>query len=242
MKSISTENSKSKSDDKEKANSVSSGTLHMQPLRSAEEAVTEALRIAIHNGDLKPGQRLSQADLAEQLGVSRIPLRDALRRLEAEALVKMDGRRGTWVSALSIDAVKEIYEIRIMLEERCAKHAVENMQDEDMARVLELFDEMDRAEAEPEGNGFSARREFYAQFYDCAQRPMMRDQILLMRDNVGRYHRFKDHSHAHHDHAEFRDAIVKRDGKHASAVLKRHLEDARDDLLADMQARLESDE
>jgi DNA-binding GntR family transcriptional regulator len=241
MKTISKESNKSNSDDKANS-SVSSGTLHMQPLRSAEEAVTEALRIAIHNGDLKPGQRLSQADLAEQLGVSRIPLRDALRRLEAEALVKMDGRRGTWVSALSLDAVKEIYEIRIMLEERCARHAVENIQDEEMTRLLELFDEMDRAEADPEGNGFSVRREFYSQFYDCANRPMMRDQILLMRDNVGRYHRFKDHSHGHHDHAEFREAIVKRDGKRAARVLKRHLEDARDDLLADMQARLESDE
>ena len=170
MKTISKESNKSKSDDKANS-SVSSGTLHMQPLRSAEEAVTEALRIAIHNGDLKPGQRLSQADLAEQLGVSRIPLRDALRRLEAEALVKMDGRRGTWVSALSLDAVKEIYEIRIMLEERCARHAVENIQDEEMTRLLELFDEMDRAEADPDGNGFSARREFYSQFYDCANRP-----------------------------------------------------------------------
>jgi DNA-binding GntR family transcriptional regulator len=243
MKTTSTQSSNAKTDEKEKANSsMSGGTLHMQPLRSAEEAVTEALRIAIHNGDLKPGQRLSQADLAEQLGVSRIPLRDALRRLEAEALVKMDGRRGTWVSALSIESVKEIYEIRIMLEERCARHAVENMSDDDMTRVLALFDEMDRAEADPEGNGFDARRSFYAEFYECARRPMMRDQILLMRDNVGRYHRFKDHSHAHHDHAEFRDAIVKRDGKRASRVLKRHLEDARDDLLSDMEARLNNED
>ena len=186
-------------------NTTGTGTIRMQPLRSAEEAVTDALRIAIHKGNLKPGQKLSQADLADQLGVSRIPLRDALRRLEAEGLIKMDGRRGTWVSALSIDAIKENYELRIMMEERCARHAVENMSDNDMLRLLALFDKMDEAETAQESNGFSARREFYSEFYKCANRPMMRRQILMLRDNVGRYHRFKDHAHAHEDHSAFRD-------------------------------------
>ncbi len=214
---------------------MSETRIKMQPLRSAEEAVTDALRTAIHQGDLKPGQRLPQADLAEQLGVSRIPLRDALRRLEAEALVRMDGRRGTWVSALSFDTIKEIYEIRIMLEERCTRHAVKKMSDEDMIRILALFDTMDKAEATQEGNGIEARREFYSEFYKLADRPMMRSQILLLRDNVGRYHRFKDQSHAHHDHVELRDAIANRDSSGAARVLKRHLESARDDLLQNME-------
>lgn len=213
------------------------GVIRMQPLRSAEEAVTDALRIAIHKGDLKPGQKLSQADLADQLGVSRIPLRDALRRLEAEGLIKMDGRRGTWVSALSIDAIKENYELRIMMEERCARHAVENMSDNDMVRLLALFDKMDEAETAQDSDGFSARRAFYSEFYKYSNRPMMRRQILMLRDNVGRYHRFKDHAHAHEDHSAFREAIVNRNGKLAARALKRHLEDARNDLLKDMKNR-----
>jgi DNA-binding GntR family transcriptional regulator len=221
------------------SSNVTNSPIKMQPLRSVEEAVTDALRLAIHSGNLKPGQRLAQADLADQLGVSRIPLRDALRRLEAEALVKMDGRRGTWVSALSIEAVRENYEIRIMLEERCTHHAVKFMSDEEMTQMLVLFDAMDKAESEPDSNpaanGFAARREFYSQFYTYANRPIMRHQIMLLRDNVGRYHRFKDHDHSHHDHVEFRDALVKRDGAGAARVLKRHLEDARDDLIKDMK-------
>lgn len=225
---------------------VSGGPLKMQPLRSAEEAVTDALRTAIHTGTLKPGQRLSQSDLADQLGVSRIPLRDALRRLEAEALVKMDGRRGTWVSALSIDAIKENYEIRIMLEERCTRHAVKSMTDADLDRLLALFDVMDRTESGPDpqsdGKGFSARREFYSQFYACANRPIMRHQIMLLRDNVGRYHRFSDHDHSHHDHAKFKDALIKRDATRAARILKRHLEYARNDLIKGMKARQEPTE
>ena len=229
----------SKSGQKKSSDQGSSGSfLQMEPLRSAEEAVTEALRKAIHRGDLKPGQRLSQADLAEQLGVSRIPLRDALRRLEAESLVRMDGRKGTWVSDLSLSGVEEIYAIRLMLEEHCAERAVERISDEELKELLVLFDAMDSAEQDPEARDFDARRNFYTRFYSYSDRPMMTNQILLLRDNVGRYHKFKDTGHGHADHLEFRDALVKRDGKRAARVLRRHLEDARDDLLKDMQAAL----
>lgn len=218
---------------------MSNKPIKMQPLRSAEEAVTEALREAIHHGDLKPGQRLSQAELAEQMGVSRIPLRDALRKLEGEALVVLDGRRGTWVSSLSVAAIKEMYEIRILLEERCTIYAVENMSDQDLEEILALFDKMDKAEADPENRGFSTRRDFYARFYECANRPMMRDQILLIRDNVSRYHRVKDHNHAHDDHVKFRQAITSRDAEGAAQILKKHLGEARDDLLMYMETQPE---
>lgn len=233
--------SKSKSE-KEQQASMSIGGIEIQPQRSAEEAVTEALRNAIHQGYLKPGQRLSQAELAEQLGVSRIPLRDALRRLESEALVTMNGRRGTWVSSLSVDTIKEMYEIRIMLEQRCTTYAIHNMSDKDLSEILGLFDKMDEAEADPENRGFSARRDFYSRFYACANRPLMREQILLLRDNVSRYHRVKDHGHAHDDHVKFRDAIVARDAEAAADILKRHLIVARDDLLLYMETELESSE
>jgi DNA-binding GntR family transcriptional regulator len=216
--------------------------IEIQPQRSAEEAVTEALRNAIHQGHLKPGQKLSQADLAEQLGVSRIPLRDALRRLESEDLVTMNGRRGTWVSALSPEAIREMYEIRFLLEERCTKLAVKNMSDDDLAEIVELFDNMSKAETDPANGGFAARRKFYARFYACADRPLMREQILLLRDNVSRYHRVKDHGHAHDDHVKFKDAIISRDAKGAARILVRHLKEARDDLLQSMEAEPEQNE
>lgn len=212
------------------------GGIEIKPQRSAEEAVTEALRNAIHQGYLKPGQKLSQADLAEQLGVSRIPLRDALRRLESEALVTMNGRRGTWVSSLSVDTIREMYEIRIMLEERCTLYAVKNMRDEDLEEILELFDNMEEVEADPKNKSFSSRRLFYARLYDCANRPLMRAQILLLRDNVSRYHRVKDHNHAHDDHQKFKEAVIARDAEGAARILKRHLEEARDDLIMSMEA------
>ena len=146
------------------------------------------------------------------------------------------------VSSLSIEAIKEIYEIRIMLEERCAIYAVQNMNDEDMAEILELIDKMVEAEADPENRGFSTRRAFYSRIYECANRPMMHDQILLLRDNVSRYHRVKNHDPAHDDHLQFRDAIMRRDAEGAATVLKRHLEGARDELLMYMESQYEQEE
>lgn len=218
-----------------KTSSTRNITIKIQPQRSAEEAVTEALRNSIHLGQLKPGQKLSQADLAEQLGVSRIPLRDALRRLESEDLVRIDGRRGTWVSELSADEIREMYEIRLTFEDRCTRYAIRNMSDEDLEEIVELLDLMEEAEAGHDEAGFAARRKFYARFYECANRPLMREQILLLRDNVSRYHRVSDHGHAHDAHTQFKEAILARDAKGAAEILVRHLKDARDDLLASLK-------
>lgn len=70
----------------------------------------------------------------------------------------------------------------------------------------------------------------------------MCDQILLLRDNVSRYHRVKDHDHAHDDHVKFKEAIIRRDAKGAARILKRHLAEARDDLLMYMEAQTEPNE
>jgi DNA-binding GntR family transcriptional regulator len=213
----------------------SDGTSGVRMVRtlSAEQAVTAALRTAILSGRLAPGQRLAQAELAEQLGVSRIPLRDALRRLEEEALVKIDGRRGAWVTVLSMRDVAEIYEMRIMLEARCVRYAVENLTDEDVARLVELWADMDRPEHDAAA-GRAARRAFYGELYAKAKRPRMARLILQLRDNVGRYHVIQNSDHSHVAHAKLRHCIEIGDASGAIAVVTEHLEEARDDLLRTM--------
>lgn len=208
--------------------------LAMEPPRSAEQAVTEALRHAIREGVLVPGQRLAQAELAEQLGVSRIPLRDALRRLEAEALVSIDGRRGARVAELFPDDIKEIYEMRIELEGRCVRLAVANLSKSDAERLVALGEQMEATAANP-SEGLAARRAFYAALYEYADRPRMRRVILQLRDNVARYHLLTNRELSRKAHSDLRQAIIGGDPDHASAVLKRHLEDARDGLLARLE-------
>ena len=205
----------------------------VEPL-TAEEAVTSALRDAILSGRLMPGERLAQAELARQLGVSRIPLRDALRRLGEEALVRIDGRRGAWVTALSKRDIAEIYELRIMLEGRCIRYAVENLSGgQEMSAVLELSKHMDTSHRHA-SKGRAARRRFYDVLYSHAGRPRMHRLIMQLRDNVGRYHLLQDTDLSHAAHSQVRRCMEDGDPDGAALAVTAHLEEARDDLLASM--------
>jgi DNA-binding GntR family transcriptional regulator len=207
----------------------------MEPPRSVEDTVTETLRWAIESGRLAPGARLGQADLAEQLGVSRIPLRDAFRRLASEGLIDLDSRRGARVVSLSPADIAEIYEMRLLLETTCVRHAVENLDSAAASELVSVSLAMDRMADDPEA-GSAARLDFYSQLYSHADRPRMRETILRLRSQVGRYHRLNPAGHASHAHVDLRRAIRARDGEAASEVVAAHLVEARDDLLRSMQA------
>ena len=84
-----------------------------QPLR---EVVCETLREAIREGVLEPGERLMEIQIAEELGVSRTPVREAIRKLELEGYVVMLPRRGTYVANLSIKDINEVFEIRASID------------------------------------------------------------------------------------------------------------------------------
>lgn len=201
---------------------------------TAEETATTALRVAILRGVLPPGQRLRQVDLAGQLGVSRIPLRDAFRRLEAEGLVYIDGRRGARVATLTADQVSEIYETRLLLEVHCIRLAVRNVTDAAVDHLVAMSLHMDAVAGHPE-EGRLARRAFYAELYRWSKRPRMRQLILQLRDDVHRYHVLSGHTWLEHGasgaHAQLRDCLRARDVDGAAKALRRHLRIARNDLV-----------
>ena len=210
------------------------GLLEMASPLTAEEAVTTALRNAIREGRLVPGQRLTQADIAQQLGVSRIPLRDAFRRLEVESLVVIDGHKGARVAVLTADDVAEIYEMRLMLEGKCMEYAVGNLTESDAVRLSELANASEDDSLTP-SRSFQLRRAFYSELYGHAGRPRMRRAIMQLRDNVDRYHLLTDRSHAHVAHNELAAAISDRDPHRAAKVLVEHISDARDDLIVKLE-------
>ena len=203
--------------------------------RSVEESVTEALRNAILRGELEPGRRLAQVELSEELGVSRIPLRDALRRLEAEGLVEIDGRRGARVSSLTEKGIAEIYQMRILLEAACARRAVEALDEEDAKDLIRLSEEMDRTADDPEA-GALARRNFYGEFYTKADLPRIRATVLQLRALVHRYHLLTDSGEHPNAHEELRDCIRDRDAERAADVVRTHLETTRDDLIESLRS------
>jgi DNA-binding GntR family transcriptional regulator len=198
---------------------------------SVEEAATTALRIAIRRGVLPPGIRLRQEDLAEQLGVSRIPLRDAFRRLEAEGLVEIEGRRGARVRSLSADDVAEIYELLQMIEAHLMRLAVRNIDDAAIDRVLALSEQMDAVPQDDEAGRLS-RKAFYGELYRYSGRPRIRNMALQLRDDVHRYHVLKNLGASLHAHAKLRECIRNRDAEGAAAEMRRHIRMSRDDLVA----------
>lgn len=100
-----------------------------KPLR---ELVLEAIREAIINGSLKPRERLMEIQMAEELGVSRTPIREALRKLELEGFIVMVPRKGAYVADISIKDIADVFEIRASLEGLAAALAAERITDEEL--------------------------------------------------------------------------------------------------------------
>ena len=209
------------------------GTLHMEPPTSISEAVADTLRSAILNGQLKAGQKLPQAQIAEQLGVSRIPLRDALRRLEVEGLVLMDDRRGASVAEVSMEELDEIFQMRILLEPSCAEAAVGKLTDGEADRLIKLQLAMDETDAAEPLAAMSARRDFYQELYSMSGRPRITETILLLRDHVSRFHVLQHDDGCIHAHQALRTCIESRDGKAAREVVGEHLMAAHRDQVPD---------
>jgi DNA-binding GntR family transcriptional regulator len=184
------------------------------------------LRQAILQGVLAPGQHLRQDALAETLGVSRIPVRSALLQLESDGLIKLRPHRGAVVSMLTPERVREIYDIRIVLESHALRKAIATMTPERLVRLGELARALDQEE--PGDNFVEARISFYSELYDQAGNPLLVDLIERLRGDVGRYwlrRRVVEPSH---------EALLRyaREGDAEGAVnwLVAHLEEVRDQL------------
>ncbi len=120
---------------------------HHQTLR---EKILETIRESILKGQLKPGEKVAEPELAERFGISRTPIREAFRQLESEGYLTVIPRKGAVVTALSERAVEEFYAIKSILEGYAAQMAAENMDDKDIEkleainqRLQELADEGD---------------------------------------------------------------------------------------------------
>ena len=103
--------------------------------QTLSDNVAGLIRKMIFNGTLKPGERINQAQLAETLNISRGPIREALRMLQNEGLIKHETNRGTFVTTLSSQDAYEIYTLRALLEGEAAQLAIPNLTDKDFTRL-----------------------------------------------------------------------------------------------------------
>lgn len=136
------------------------------------ELTLEKMREAILALRFKPGDRLVERDLCDQLGVSRTIVREVLRHLEAEGLVQSVARKGPIVAKPTIDEALQIYELRGMLEAMAARACAEKQSTQTVAALEAAMDGIRTAYAENEGGLLSATTIFYETLFQAAERPV----------------------------------------------------------------------
>jgi len=114
----------------------------MNTQSTLRERISDKLRDAIISGEIAPGTRLQEVEIAEQYKTSRTPVREAFRQLESEGFLLIRPRRGAVVSSITARDIREFYEVKSVLESFAAKRAVARISDEDIERMAELNQQM----------------------------------------------------------------------------------------------------
>ena len=197
------------------------------PGTTAQHAL-ESLRRAIVAGELVPGQRVLQDEVAEALGVSIAPLREALAVLEQEGQVTYRPRRGYFVTELRIEDLEEIYELRQILEERAARHTLPTLDDEALERIrIAARDCVEAAESGDVAAELEANRRFHFAILESSDRPQAMRLIRLLWDSTEAYRALYYNSpderrRAIDAHDSILDALGRRDGDALVAALDAH--------------------
>ena len=210
-----------------------------QPLR---ETVCEALRDAIRRGILEPGERLMEVQLADELGISRTPVREAIRKLEQEGYVIMMPRRGTYVSSVSVKDVKEIFEIRSALETLAAELATLRIEPDELIKLRTLLTEIEgHIEREDSMDKIVATDvEFHGLLYQVSRNERLVSIISNLMEQLARFRtlsmsypgRLKE---TLAEHKAMVEAIAAGDVEAARDAAERHMEQAEATLLKAMR-------
>lgn len=202
---------------------------------SAADIVYEALRRAIIEGDLAEGENLRQEEIAQMFNVSRIPVREALSRLEQNGLITTQRYKGAVVAGLSIEEIEEIFQFRALIEAEVMRLAVPNLDRETLERAHAYRDAFDR-ETDPPRWG-EINRMFHYTLYEASRRPYYLQSVRASLDRIDRYLRaqltFTDGvPRAGREHEAILAACKKGDADLASLLTRDHILDAGRSLVA----------
>lgn len=198
-----------------------------KPLR---EMVYEELKIQILTGQIVPGTRMMEVDLAEEMGVSRTPIREAIRKLEKEGLVTIEPRRGAYASMISTQDMVEILEVRQDLEGLAAYFAATRMSPVEMEELKEIADKYN--DAVKSGNMKELIRydtQFHRLIVDSCNNKILVNMVEQLQELVLRfryiyYDNFKRGEEMPREHQEIIDAIASGDADRARAAADVHID------------------
>jgi DNA-binding GntR family transcriptional regulator len=204
--------------------------------RITADYVADALREAIHRGDLADGAVLNQAAIASHFGVSRVPVREAMRQLQAEGLITTRAHRLAVVRTLSLDRIVEIYDLRALLEGYVIERAVPNIDAARLKKLNTLEKEMRTVSDHARWLELNAR--FHQMLYEPAGAEVTLELIDQLRARAERYvrlwskgagiHRPKE---AGREHARILKLVEEGDGAGARQAIEEHIRHTRDRVI-----------
>ena len=203
--------------------------LEMNKYLPLRDVVFQTLRQAILRGELKPGERLMEIQLAQKLGVSRTPVREALRKLELEGLVIMIPRRGAIVADITVQDLNDVLEVREALEELAVRKACECATDEQLKALKQAINDFKRCtESEDLLGCVEADMEFHEIIYAATNNKRLQQMLLNLREQMYRYRMeyMKDkrmYKLLIDEHEAIRKAIRKKDKEKAGMIMKTHI-------------------
>jgi DNA-binding GntR family transcriptional regulator len=202
---------------------------------AASARIAESLRRAILSGEHEPGERIVQEDLAERYGGSRIPVREALRQLETEGLVRLVANTGAWVQSLTLAQCSEVYQTRERLEPLLLRHSAEYLTDDVIQTLHGLAQRMEKAEDIEEF--LELDRQFHFATYRAEGTYVLRDLVTRLWNTTQPYRRaytgLVDDEHMrifHDDHHMLVSALRDGDMKLAEQVVAIHIRRTRVNL------------
>lgn len=204
------------------------------PLR---DVVFRTIREAILTGKLKPGERLLEISLSEQLGVSRTPIREAIRQLELEGLVVMVPRRGAQVAHMTEKSMSDVLEVRLALDELAVQLACERITDDEIENLRDACEKFEQAvDSADIRNITSADVEFHDIIFEASRNTRLIQMVNNLAEQMYRY-RFeyiKDDTGWQSlitEHRMITDAIAMRDAELARRAIHVHIKNQENSIL-----------
>jgi DNA-binding GntR family transcriptional regulator len=195
---------------------------------SLHQEVADRLRERIFDGEWPPGAFLDEVQLAQELSISRTPLREALKVLAAEGLVQLAPNRGAMIATLGADELEECLAISTALEALSGELACENVTDAEMEKIRTLHAEMIADYEARDFNGYLAKnRQIHGAIVAATHNPLLTGIYDMLFFRVGRCRATmteQTFERALADHHEIMSALEARDGDRLAGLLKRHLE------------------
>lgn len=210
------------------------------PLR---DVVFQTLREYIIKGKLKPGERLREISLADQLGVSRTPVREAIHKLEREGLVDLLPRRGALVAKMTEKKIRDVLEIREVLEVLAGHLACENINEDQLNHLRELAEEFKNSlQSADENKQAELDESFHQHIYQAANNKLLVQMLHTLREKMYLYRLayIKDedsHGTLIKEHESIINALAEGNNKKVEEYMKEHIQNQAQSIISGLREK-----